>query len=222
MELKKSNKADINQLRAPMILIGLLFISSIVLAAFTYSTYVPNGDGNDKNNRMVDVIIQEDNVIEEPVVQPEQPQIDVPQPPVEESPPVENKDTPPPPVTAPPTPPPMPTGPKDVPPPPEIIDFPDKEAGFPGGAAAMARWIQENVVYPETAREMGDQGRVYVQFVVEPDGSITNVEIIRKVSADLDREAKRVVQRMPRWEPGESKAKKVRTRVRLPINFTLN
>ena len=104
----------------------------------------------------------------------------------------------------------------------EIIEFPDVEATFPGGPAAMQQWIAKNVQYPQTSIEMGEQGKVYVSFVVEPDGSITGVKVERGVSDDLDREAKRLVRSMPNWKPGESAGKKARTRCRLPINFTLN
>ena len=103
----------------------------------------------------------------------------------------------------------------------EIIDFPDVEAGFPGGPAIMQRYIARNVIYPQTSIEMNEQGRVYLSFIVEVDGSITHVAIERGVSQDLDREAKRVVRNMPKWKPGEAKGKAVRTRCRLPIKFTI-
>ena len=102
-----------------------------------------------------------------------------------------------------------------------IIEFPDVEAEFIGGAQALMKYISSNIQYPPTSIEMNEQGKVYLSFVVEPDGSITNVAVERGVSPDLDREAKRVVRSMPKWKPGESKAKKSRTRCRLPINFQL-
>jgi protein TonB len=104
----------------------------------------------------------------------------------------------------------------------EIIDFPDVEASFPGGSAEMIKFINSNIKYPQTSIEMNEKGRVYLSFIVEPDGSITNIAVERGVSADLDREAKRLVRQMPRWVPGEAKGKKVRSRCRLPINFSLN
>ena len=102
-----------------------------------------------------------------------------------------------------------------------IIEFPDVEAEFIGGAQALMKYIQTNIQYPPTSIEMNEQGKVYLSFVVEPDGSISNVVVERGVSPDLDKEAKRVVRSMPNWKPGESKAKKSRTRCRLPINFQL-
>ena len=102
-----------------------------------------------------------------------------------------------------------------------IIEFPDVEAEFIGGAQALMKYISSNIQYPPTSIEMNEQGKVYLSFVVEPDGSISNVVVERGVSPDLDKEAKRVVRSMPNWKPGESKAKKSRTRCRLPINFQL-
>ena len=103
-----------------------------------------------------------------------------------------------------------------------IIDFPDLEASFPGGSEAMKAWIKENLLYPEISKELGDQGRVYVTFVVEPDGSITGIDVMRGgVTDELNREAKRLIRTMPKWMPGETKGKAVRARCRIPISFTL-
>ena len=104
----------------------------------------------------------------------------------------------------------------------EIEDTVEVEAEFPGGASAMMRWISENVNYPEEAIEMGEQGRVYVQFVVERDGSISNVAIVRGVSPSIDFEVKRLIKSMPTWSPGRVDNKPVRTRCTLPVNFKLD
>ena len=103
----------------------------------------------------------------------------------------------------------------------EIIEFPDVEAEFIGGAQEMMIYINQNIQYPITSIEMNEQGKVYLSFVVELDGSISNIYIERGVSKDIDNEAKRIVRSMPKWIPGESKGKKARTRCRLPINFQL-
>lgn len=102
-----------------------------------------------------------------------------------------------------------------------ILEFIEEDAEFPGGAAAMQQWISKHVQYPQVSMEQGEQGKVYVSFVVEPDGTITGVQVERGVSDDLDREAKRLVRSMPRWKPGKNNGKTVRARCRLPINFTL-
>lgn len=97
----------------------------------------------------------------------------------------------------------------------------DVEPQFPGGTEAMMEFISNNTKYPAIARDQGIQGRVFVTFVVEKDGSISNVEIIRGVHASLDKEAIRVMKSMPKWKPGEQAGKAVRSQMRLPFNFKL-
>jgi periplasmic protein TonB len=103
----------------------------------------------------------------------------------------------------------------------EIFDWVDQDAHFVGDRPAMNAFIQNNINYPQQAIELGIQGKVYVSFVVEKDGTITNVQIEKTDDKIFDREAKRIVRSFPQWVPAELKAKKVRTRVRLPIVFTL-
>lgn len=103
----------------------------------------------------------------------------------------------------------------------EIFSFPDVEAQFPGGQANMQRYIAENITYPDEAIDKDIMGKVYLSFVVRTDGSITNVKIERSAHPILDKEAIRVVRSMPNWTPGEADGKKVPTRCRLPIVFTL-
>jgi protein TonB len=103
----------------------------------------------------------------------------------------------------------------------EVFEFVDKDATYIGGRPAMQLYINDNVVYPEEARMFGDEGTVYVSFVVEKDGSVSNVEIERGVTGALDREAKRVVRSFPKWNPAELKFANVRARIRLPIVFSL-
>lgn len=91
---------------------------------------------------------------------------------------------------------------------------------FPGGN--VQRWIAKNVKYPVVAMENGVQGKVYIQFVIEKDGSITDVKVIRGVDASLDKEAVRVVKSMPKWKPGKQRNKPVRVSYTLPINFQLS
>lgn len=101
----------------------------------------------------------------------------------------------------------------------EALEFVEEEATFSGGS--IQKWISDNVVYPDISRELGEQGKVHVEFVVEKDGSITGVRIAKGVSDDLDKEALRLVRKMPRWNPAKNNGKVVRSRCRLPINFTL-
>lgn len=93
---------------------------------------------------------------------------------------------------------------------------------FQGGDInAFARWCGEHIVYPPTAANMGAQGRIIVQFVVERDGSISHVTILRGVDKFLDEEAMRVVKSAPKWTPGANRGKPVRVYVQVPINFVL-
>lgn len=97
--------------------------------------------------------------------------------------------------------------------------FPDIEASFIGGYAEMSKFIQNKLVYPELERQEGIGRKVYVYFVVEKDGSISGIRIENPEGDGLDREAKRVVQSFPKWKPGETKGRIVRTSVILPITF---
>ena len=93
---------------------------------------------------------------------------------------------------------------------------------FPGGEDARVRYMVENIKYPEQAKEKGIQGTVYVSFVVEKNGSITNPKIIRSVEKSLDAEAFRVISAMPKWIPGSQKGKPVRVQFNMPIKFKLD
>jgi len=90
-----------------------------------------------------------------------------------------------------------------------------------GDANEFRTYVSANMKYPEVAAENGIQGRVFVQFVVEPDGSITNVRVIRGVDPSLDKEAIRVVQSSPKWNPGKQRGKPVRVSFTFPITFVL-
>lgn len=92
---------------------------------------------------------------------------------------------------------------------------------FPGGEKKMMEYVAKNVKYPQLAKEVGTQGRVFVSFVVEKDGSITNVTILRGIGSGCDEEAMRVVKSMPKWNPGLQCGRAVRVSCNLPINFKL-
>jgi protein TonB len=104
----------------------------------------------------------------------------------------------------------------------EIINIPDIDASYIGGYMAMQQYIQSRIKYPQDAIELGMQGKVYVEFVVETDGSISSIRIAKGVFESLDKEAVRLVRNMPKWIPGEVRARKVRTYARLPITFILD
>jgi protein TonB len=103
----------------------------------------------------------------------------------------------------------------------EIFVVVENQPEFPGGQAAMMKFLSENIKYPVIAQENGIQGRVICNFVVERDGSITDVQVVRGVDPSLDKEAVRVIQSMPKWKPGMQRGKPVRVRFTLPVVFRL-
>ena len=103
----------------------------------------------------------------------------------------------------------------------EVFQTVEVQPEFPGGMAAMIRWLSANLVYPSACRDAGIQGRVIVQFVVNTDGSVSDVQLVKPVNPHLDKEAIRVVSSMPNWKPGEMRGKKVRVRYTLPVTFRL-
>ena len=92
---------------------------------------------------------------------------------------------------------------------------------FPGGEQAMMKFVSENVQYPEKAKEKEISGRVLVGFIVEKDGSVNEVKIVRGIGGGCDEEAVRVVKAMPKWKPGKEKGKPVRVSYMMPFTFKL-
>ena len=103
----------------------------------------------------------------------------------------------------------------------EIFKIVEEMPAFPGGEAKLMEYVAKNVKYPQIARETGIQGRVFVNFVVEPDGSVSNVTVLRGIGGGCDEEAMRVVKNMPKWKPGKQRGKAVRVSYMLPVNFKL-
>jgi len=103
----------------------------------------------------------------------------------------------------------------------EIFTVVEEQPGYPGGEEARIRYLQESIKYPEEAKELGIQGKVFVTFVVEVDGSITDVRVLRGIGGGCDEEAIRVVKSMPKWVPGKQRGVPVRVQFNLPIKFTL-
>ena len=103
-----------------------------------------------------------------------------------------------------------------------VFDVVEVMPQFPGGQIAMLKYIMENMKYPEQAMKEGIQGRVAVRFIVEKDGSISDVKPILSVHPLLNKEAVRVVESMPKWTPGKQNGKPVRVRFNLPVMFKLN
>ncbi|MCC6401518.1 MAG: TonB family protein [Flavobacteriales bacterium] len=117
---------------------------------------------------------------------------------------------------------------EDAPPPPppveeEVMMFAavEEKPTFPGGEAEFYKYLGKNVKYPQMEAEQGIEGRVFVEFVVDKDGSITEVRTVRGVSAGLDKEATRVMKASPKWSPGKQNGRPVKVRYVIPINFDL-
>lgn len=233
MIAKKNPKVDVEKKRAAIFNVGLLVAGSFTLAAFTYSE--PTVADVEKVVVHLDEMVTfqvdkpEDKPVEEKVEQPEQQDQQQQEPQnlgsqtglaenIQKS---ENgkeglK---------------KPDGPgafgvkvpfkKPVFRDPEKIVIPLIDAQYDGGIIEMKKKIFSVQEYPDIDRELGNQGTVYVTFVVEKDGSVTNVKILRGVTETLDREAVRIVKTFPDWIPGEDEYGVVRTRVRLPITFLL-
>lgn len=97
----------------------------------------------------------------------------------------------------------------------------EQTAEFPGGMAAMYKFLQKNQKYPPSARRMGIEGKVFVKFIVDKEGAISNIEIMKGINADLDKEAVRLIKLMPPWKPGKQNGRAVKSQFVLPIHFKL-
>ena len=103
----------------------------------------------------------------------------------------------------------------------EIFVFVEDQPGYPGGDAARIKYLQKNITYPEMAKESNIQGTVYVTFVVEKDGRITSVKVLRGIGGGCDEEAVRVIKKMPSWKPGKQRGRAVRVQFNMPVRFVL-
>ncbi len=229
MNTKKSPKADLENKRVLFIEIGLVIALSIVLGAFEYKTY-------DRNVSMITAdiqqIIEEEQIpitMETPPPPPEAPKTPVLSDAIEivdddivieEDIFIETED--------------------DASFAVEIrdyIEYEEEEAveeeeiplaiveekpSFMGGDEnTFTKWVHERIIYPEVAKENGIQGRVVLTFIVDADGYVKNVTVLRGVDPSIDKEAVRVVSSSPRWKPGRQRDRNVRVRYNFPLNFQL-
>lgn len=222
MEPKKTKKADVDRKRSTFLLIGLMVALGGVIVAFEYEEPEPEPVKLTSNlmlemdEEMIDVTQQKEKppppppppkieVVEDEVEieedQPEIEEVDIDQeteiemPVIEE--PVEE-------VVA-----------------EEVFTIVEEMPEFPGGVQRMYEWIGQKIQYPQMEKESGIQGTVVVTFVVEKDGSISDVRVLKGVSKGIDAEAVRRVEQMPNWKPGKQRGKSVRVQFNLPIRFTL-
>ena len=103
-----------------------------------------------------------------------------------------------------------------------IYDIVEEKPSYPDGDLKLMEYIAQNINYPQEALESGIQGRVFVSFVVEPNGSITNEQVLRGIGYGCDEEAVRIAQSMPKWNPGMQRGEAVRVHYLFPVVFSLD
>lgn len=227
MEIKKSPKADLEGKKTTLTLIGLVLSLLIVWRVFEIKSYdkrtveVFQRTIEVVEEEMVEITKQEQPKVQPPAPKPQVTQIQVVEDDVEveddieidaevaqdevieeyvyEAPEIEEEEI------------------EEA----EIFLSVEEQPEFPGGAPKMLEYIQKNIKYPMMARESDIQGRVFVNFVVEPDGSISKVKVLRGIGGGCDEEAVRVVESMPKWKPGKQRGTAVRVSFTVPIVFKL-
>lgn len=222
METKKTNRANLEPNHRTRFFVGLIVSLSLTWLAFEYKSYNHNTTELDSGITLStedDIVIQTQRILTPPPPPPISSTIFIP---VDDNIPTPdfyfNPET----------------KPEDI-----IEDYPIRNATeveddeaipvvlleeypeFIGGESARIQYLKFNVKYPEIANEIGIQGTVHLEFVVEKDGKITHVKVIRGVSPEVDAEALRVVGNMPPWKPGKQRGREVRVVFNMPIKFVL-
>jgi protein TonB len=216
MQIKKNPKVDLEKKRALFLQIALVVTLLLVFAAFEYKTYQKNAYDlgalslDDLEEEIIPITKQE---VKPPPPPPPPPEIiEIVEDEVEIEEELEIEDT---------------ESDEDE----IIIEEEDDDEFFmvvenmpvfPGGDLGLMKYIQKNVRYPAIAKEYNITGKVYVSFIVDKQGKVTNVKIVRGVDKNLDAEAVRVVKSLPKYTPGKQRGKAVRVMFTIPINFTLN
>ena len=225
-QVKKSPKANLESQKSTYWLMGIVLAVALVFLALEWTTTTRQLDMADL---VPELEVEEELLItrhEPPPPPPPPPPPDVPEIPevlveveyeVETRIEIAQEGE----ITPPAPPPPPPAIVDEGPPIDHIFEIVEVRPEFPGGATAMMAWLSNNIRYPQTALEMGIQGTVLVQFVVERDGSITDINVVRTPDPSLGREAQRVVGQMPRWTPGRQGGDNVRVRFTLPVQFRI-
>jgi periplasmic protein TonB len=230
MELKKSPKYDLERKKGLFLEIGLLFALAVTLVAFEWKSYDKIDAGNLNQRTAMDIqedmvqITQQQNLPPPPappatttvinIVEndakvdddftidaeaDEATQVDAYVAPVVQAAPVAEESV------------------EEM----EIFTVVEDQPNFPGGDEARMKFLVDNIKYPQMARESSIQGTVYVTFVVERGGNVTDVKVLRGIGGGCDEEAIRVIQSMPKWNPGKQRGKPVRVQFNMPIKFTL-
>ncbi len=228
MEIKKAPHADLERGKGYNLLLGLVVALAVLFTGLQWRSYA-KAEKIERNSNLFEreeTMLIED-VKEEQPEEPEPPQQQAPEEVIQELPQefnvVDNKQE----VNTrfqsvdegKPAPPPPPVVVVEEEAADEIFTVVEENASFPDGD--VQAYLGKKIVYPEIAVENGIQGRVVLQFVVEKDGSITDIKVVRGVDSSLDKEAMRVVKEMPKWKPGKQRGKPVRSRFTLPVAFRL-
>ncbi|WP_422360533.1 energy transducer TonB [Reichenbachiella sp.] len=103
----------------------------------------------------------------------------------------------------------------------KIYSLADEQPTYPGGMSAFFKYIQSEMQYPDAAKAAGVEGRVFVEYVIEKDGSISSAKILKSLNGDCDKEALRLIANSTKWNPGKIDGKAVRVKMALPLNFRL-
>lgn len=225
MELKKDPKVDLARQSPLFMNIGLIVALGLCLLAFEWKTYddlseVSYAPAEVQTEELIDIPITEMPPPPPPVIQ--QPEIvEVPdEEEIEEE--LVNLDTE---ITqetvvAPPAPP-VEAAPAPVEEVEEIFQVVENQPEPVGGMGAFMQYLQKNLKYPEQARRMNVEGKVFVQFVIDKDGSPTDITVLKGIGSGCDEEAIRVIKNMPKWTPGKQRGRPVKVRMSLPIVFKL-
>ena len=205
MEVKKSPKADLEGKKTQWLLIGYVVVLAFIFVAFEWTERDIKIDTSQAvaqiefEEEMIPITQQEEKPAPPPVEVPKQAEIlkivEVKYVPVEVK--------------------------EEEPSEQEIFEVVENAPEFPGGMPACLQFLYKNIKYPPIAQENGTQGQVVLQFVVERDGSIGDIKVVKSVDPYLDKEALRVVKTMPKWKPGMQRGKPVRCRFTLPVRFRL-
>lgn len=235
MEIKKSPKADLERGKTLSFFLGAVVALALLFTALEWSSAQGSdlaGDSKLNIKDMEDALLIPENEQPEETPEPETPEAQVEVALPEEFKVVsnekevakiviisadENKELPPPaPVII------APTTTQQEEPEDHIFEIVEEAPVPPGGdIQKLLKWIAKNIKYPESAANNGVQGRVVLRFVVEKDGSVSDVQVVKKVDPALDKEAVRVVSSMDKWKPGKQRGKPVRSRFTLPVQFKL-
>src|SRR5690554_517603 len=221
MELKKSDNANLEKKRIPLIIIGILFSTALVLVAFEWKTYEmeisqlgeldidlieeeiipisqqlpPPPPPPPAPTTVIEIVEDEKEIEEELVIEDmevtEDTEIEFIEEVVEDV--VEE----------------------------QIFTIVEQMPSFPGGDAALMKYLGSSIKYPAIAKDAGIQGTVFVTFVVDEKGDVKDVKVLRSLGGGTDEEAIRVVRNMPKWTPGKQRGKPVKVQYNLPIRFTL-